>query len=93
MTKITSVFYSGYGHPAKQAEAVHAGAASVAEATLYRIDENGDLPEEAMGALAGADAMAAPPILTVRPANSKNSPTPKASHRKTAHCRIGRSCF
>jgi multimeric flavodoxin WrbA len=57
MTKIAIVYYSGYGHTLKQAEAVHAGAASVAEATLYRIDQNGDLPEGAFEALASADAI------------------------------------
>jgi NAD(P)H dehydrogenase (quinone) len=57
MTKIAIVYYSGYGHTAKQAEAVHAGAASVAEATLYRIDANGDLPESDFAALTGADAI------------------------------------
>ncbi|WP_294531950.1 flavodoxin family protein [uncultured Rhodoblastus sp.] len=57
MTKIAIVYYSGYGHTAKQAEAVHAGAASVAEAKLYRIDANGDLPEADFAALADADAI------------------------------------
>jgi NAD(P)H dehydrogenase (quinone) len=57
MTRIALVYYSGYGHTAKQAEAVHAGAASVAEATLYRIDANGDLPESDFAALADADAI------------------------------------
>jgi NAD(P)H dehydrogenase (quinone) len=57
MTKIAIVYYSGYGHTAKQAEAVHAGAASAAEATPYRIAANGDLPEGAFAALADADAI------------------------------------
>ncbi len=57
MTKIAIVYYSGYGHTAKQAEAVHEGAASVAAAKLYRIDQNGDLPEAVFEALAEADAI------------------------------------
>jgi NAD(P)H dehydrogenase (quinone) len=57
MTKIAIVYYSGYGHTAKQAQAVHAGAASVGEATLYAIDANGDLPESAFEALGAADAI------------------------------------
>ena len=59
MTKIAIVYYSGYGHTAKQAEAIHAGAASVpgATATLYRIDANGDLPEAAWEAISTSDAM------------------------------------
>ena len=46
MTTIAIVYYSGYGHTVKQAEALRDGAASVAgaTATLYRIDANGDLP-------------------------------------------------
>ena len=59
MTNVAIVYYSGYGHTAKLAEAIHAGAASAADtnATLYRIDANGDLPEEAWTALAKADAV------------------------------------
>ena len=59
MTTIAIVYFSGYGHTAKQAEAVHQGAAAVAgaQATLYRIDQNGDLPEQAMADIAKADAI------------------------------------
>ncbi len=57
MTKVAIVYYSGYGHTAKQAEAVHAGAASVADATLYRIDQEGNLPEGAFEAISGSDAI------------------------------------
>lgn len=57
MTKIAIVYFSGYGHTAKQAEAVCAGAASVAEATLYPIDQNGELPAGGWEALAAADAI------------------------------------
>ena len=45
MAKIAVVYFSGYGHTAKQAEAVAAGAAEVGEASLLRIDQEGNLPE------------------------------------------------
>ena len=56
---IAIVYFSGYGHTAKQAEAVHQGAASVAGAQVasYRIDQIGDLPEDAWAVIAAADAI------------------------------------
>ena len=59
MTKIAIVYFSGYGHTARQAEAVHAGAASApgASATLHRIDAEGNLPEDAWAAIGAADAI------------------------------------
>jgi multimeric flavodoxin WrbA len=59
MKKIAIVYFSGYGHTAKQAEAVEGGAASVegVSVTSYRIDENGDLKEDDFEALAQADAI------------------------------------
>ncbi|WP_045728667.1 MULTISPECIES: flavodoxin family protein [unclassified Xanthomonas] len=57
MSKIAIIYFSGYGHTAKQAEAVHAGAASVGEATLYRIDQDGNLPDGAWEAIGQADAI------------------------------------
>lgn len=59
MTKVAIVYFSGYGHTAKQAEAVKEGAASVAgvAVTDIRINENGDLPDGAWEALAQQDAM------------------------------------
>jgi multimeric flavodoxin WrbA len=57
MTKIAIVYYSGYGHTAKQAEAVRKGAAELAEATLHAIDKDGELPEGAFESLSGADAI------------------------------------
>lgn len=59
MTKVAIVYFSGYGHTAKQAEAVKEGAASVAgvAATDIRINENGDLPDGAWEALAQQDAI------------------------------------
>ena len=59
MTNVAIIYYSGYGHTAKLAEAIHAGAAAAPDttATLYRIDANGDLPDESWEALARADAV------------------------------------
>ena len=59
MTKIAIVYFSGYGHTVKQAEAVQAGAASVAgaEVSVLRIDQNGELPENGFDTLATADAI------------------------------------
>ena len=59
MTQVAIVYYSGYGHTVKLAEAIHAGAASAAgtTATLYRIDANGELPPESWEAIAKADAV------------------------------------
>lgn len=59
MTQIAIVYFSGYGHTAKQAEAVQRGAASVkgAEVTMLRIDQEGNLPEGSLGILAAQDAV------------------------------------
>lgn len=59
MPKIAIVFFSGYGHTAKQAEAVRAGAESVTNSVVnvYRINEFGDLPSGAMEELDLADAI------------------------------------
>ncbi len=59
MTSIAIVFYSGYGHTAKQAQAVHKGAASHpgADASLYQIDTHGELAPEAWEAIGKADAI------------------------------------
>src|SRR5579859_1795090 len=58
MTKIAIVYFSGYGHTAKQAEAVQHGAtATGAEVTMFRIDANGDLPEITFETLTAQDAI------------------------------------
>lgn len=57
MTSIAIVFHSGYGHTAKQAEAVRDGAASGGTATLHRIDAEGNLPDGTWEALEAADAI------------------------------------
>lgn len=59
MTKIGIVYYSGYGHTAKQAEAVAAGAAAVegADVRLYPISQDGDLAEGEFESLDELDAI------------------------------------
>lgn len=59
MVNIVIVFHSGYGHTRKQAEAVHAGAASVAggQVESLAIDAEGNLPEGGWDKLAAADAI------------------------------------
>jgi NAD(P)H dehydrogenase (quinone) len=59
MAKIAIVYYSGYGHTKKQAEAVHAGAAEVAGATVttLAIDKDGNLPDGTWEVLAAQDAI------------------------------------
>lgn len=59
MATIGIVYFSGYGHTKKQAEAVAAGARKVAGATVsvFAIDKNGDLPEGSWDILAGQDAI------------------------------------
>lgn len=59
MSKIGIVYFSGYGHTVKQAEAVAAGAASVegAEVEVFRIDQDGNLPDGTFEKLAGLDAI------------------------------------
>ncbi len=59
MTNVAIVYYSGYGHTAKQAEAVGEGVAraSGAKATLYAIDKEGNLPASAMESISQADAV------------------------------------
>ena len=59
MAKVAIVYVSGYGHTAKQAEAVREGVESVADAvaSVYRIDEAGDLPLGAVEGLGQDDAI------------------------------------
>jgi len=59
MTNIAIVFYSGYGHTLKQAEAVRDGVLSVPKCDVgfYPIDKEGNLPEATFQALARADAI------------------------------------
>src|SRR3984957_20287625 len=57
--KIPFVYFRGYGHRVKQAEAVRAGAESVTNSavSVYRINEFGDLPSGALEELDLADAI------------------------------------
>ncbi|MDR3506368.1 MAG: flavodoxin family protein [Caulobacteraceae bacterium] len=59
MAKIGIIYFSGYGHTAKQAQAVRDGAAGVpgAEVTVFEINKDGELPEGAWDALAAQDAL------------------------------------
>jgi NAD(P)H dehydrogenase (quinone) len=58
VSKIAIVYFSGYGHTARQAEAVRDGAQSVANAlvNVYRINDTGDLPGGVLEELGLADA-------------------------------------
>ncbi len=59
MAKIGIIYFSGYGHTAKQAEAVRAGAASVdgADVAVFEISKDGSLADGAWDALAAQDAI------------------------------------
>ena len=59
MTTIAIVFHSGYGHTAKQAEAVRDGAAAAAntKVDVIAIDAEGNIPEAAWATLLAADAI------------------------------------
>lgn len=59
MTTIAIVFFSGYGHTAKQAEAVREGAAAVpgAKVEFLAIDKEGNLPADSWDKLGAADAI------------------------------------
>lgn len=59
MTSVAIVYFSGYGHTSKQAEAVAEGVGSVpgAEVSLLRIDQEGNLPDSAWESLSAADAI------------------------------------
>jgi len=57
MRKVVVVYHSGYGHTKKQAEAVHAGAASVGAAELIAIDAEGKLGDVGWKSLDTADAI------------------------------------
>ncbi len=59
MAKIGIVYFSGYGHTKKQAEAVHKGAASVPGASVHTVEigKDGSLPAGTWETLAGQDAI------------------------------------
>ena len=60
MTKVVTLYHTGYGHTKKQAEAVHAGAAEAAgagSAELIAIDAEGKISDAAWASLAAADVI------------------------------------
>ena len=58
MTKIAIVYFFGYGHTHKQAQAVAEGARGAgAEILEFRIGQDGELPDTIMETLAGVDAI------------------------------------
>ena len=58
MASVAIVYFSGYGHTAKQAEAVREGVQSVGGApTMLPIDHDGNMAEDAMDKLAASDAI------------------------------------
>lgn len=57
MTQVVVIYFSGYGHTQKQAEAVVEGAKAVAETSLIAIDKEGNFPESAWSTLEKADAI------------------------------------
>ncbi len=59
MTHVSIIYFSGYGHTAKQAEAVHAGAASVdgVKAQLIAIDKEGNITDGDWATLAASQAI------------------------------------
>jgi multimeric flavodoxin WrbA len=57
MPKIEIVYFSGYGHTAKMAQAVHEGAAAAGDARLWAVSPEGQLDDAAWEALDSADAI------------------------------------
>lgn len=57
MTTVSIVYFSGYGHTAKQAQAVHAGASAVTTSNLIAIDKEGNITEADWATLAASDAI------------------------------------
>ncbi len=59
MTDIAILYFSGYGHTVKQAEALAEGAKSVSSTNVHvlRIDENGELPDGGWDTLKAAKAI------------------------------------
>ena len=59
MTSTAIVYFSGYGHTVKQAEAIQKGAASVAgnTASLVAIDKDGNIEDSVWETLKAADAI------------------------------------
>ena len=57
MTQVAIIYFSGYGHTQKQAEAVKEGASKAAKAELIAIDKEGNITDADWATLAAADAI------------------------------------
>ena len=57
MAKVAIVYFSGYGHTAKQAVAVAAGVREAGEAIVLPIDQEGNLPETGWDSILEAKAV------------------------------------
>lgn len=57
MAKVEIVYFSGYGHTAKMAEAIKDGAAETGSARLWAIPEDGVVGDDLWAALDAADAI------------------------------------
>lgn len=57
MTKVAIVYFSGYGHTKKLAEAVQAGAAQGATVDVIAVDQEGNVPDAAWTTLEEANAI------------------------------------
>jgi NAD(P)H dehydrogenase (quinone) len=57
MTTTAILYFSGYGHTAKQAESVQKGAASIANAALIAIDKEGNITDQDWETLKAAKAI------------------------------------
>ncbi|MBA4118075.1 MAG: NADPH-dependent FMN reductase [Candidatus Puniceispirillum sp.] len=57
MTKVAIVYFSGYGHTVKQAQAVEKGAAAVCDTTLITIDAEGNITPEQWETLKASSAI------------------------------------
>ncbi len=57
MPRVEIIYFSGFGHTAKQAEAVLAGAKELSDARLWAIPEDGIVSDEVWDAADAADAI------------------------------------
>ncbi|HHE8279545.1 TPA: hypothetical protein ACPFJF_004178 [Pseudomonas aeruginosa] len=83
MSAIAIVYFSGYGHTARLAEAVREGAQSVpgSRVSVHAIDPQGELPGSAWKALEEADAIVygSPTYMGGPAGSSRSSPMPPPS--------------
>lgn len=57
MTQVSIVYFSGYGHTKKQAEAVAEGAKAAASVNVVAIDKDGNVPDSVWATLEQSDAI------------------------------------